>query len=135
MSLRKAVFGLAAQLPPGAVTDLAVHQAPRAFFREIVRAMPGFVVRYRLEELVTARQLNQHVGDMFRANAGSTDPRAINLMVFRGREELDLIIRMHKQRHHIIAKYIHGPQEVAEAAQANAKLNMSPFLASFYRSN
>eukprot|EP00873_Tetraselmis_striata_P001299 jgi/Tetstr1/421563/TSEL_012507.t1 len=135
MAARKAVCGLAAQLPPGAAVGLSVNQPPVSFFREIARYVPELIRRYRLEELVTARQLNQYVGDMFRANAGTTDPRSINLLVFRGREELDLIQRMHKQRHHLITKYIHQPQEAAAAANAASKRKISPFLAAFYQAN
>ncbi|KDD76341.1 hypothetical protein H632_c261p0 [Helicosporidium sp. ATCC 50920] len=46
---------------------------------------------------------------MFRENAKVTDPKAINMLIYKGREELEMVLMQHKQRHHLIDKYVKRP--------------------------
>ena len=66
---------------------------------------------YKLEELTTVSKLRSNIGDKFRNNAGVQNEDAVKLRIHKGREELDLVGKMHKQRHHIITSYIveHNP--------------------------
>ena len=66
---------------------------------------------YKLEELTTVSKLRSNIGDKFRNNAGVQNEDAVKLLIHKGREELDLVGKMHKQRHHIITSYIveHSP--------------------------
>mmetsp|Transcript_3807 Transcript_3807/g.10827 ORF Transcript_3807/g.10827 Transcript_3807/m.10827 type:complete len:135 (-) Transcript_3807:90-494(-) len=126
---------LGAQIPGAIFTNDVVHYNPISFFRSIVREVPTIVTRYRLEELVTQRQMIGFIASMFRQNAGVKDQRAVDLLVLRGQEEFDLVMRVHKQRHHLIAQYVHEPQAAAAAREEMAKMAYSPFLTAFYKSN
>uniref|UniRef100_A0A061S4I8 NADH dehydrogenase (Ubiquinone) 1 alpha subcomplex 6 n=1 Tax=Tetraselmis sp. GSL018 TaxID=582737 RepID=A0A061S4I8_9CHLO len=108
---------------------------PLLFYRKVVREIPGIIQRYNLEELVTRQQLCRFVSDMFRANSGVREQRAVNLLVIKGEEEFDLVMRNHKQRHHLISKYVDEPRSRAEAAEEAKRDKMSAFLRAFYKSN
>lgn len=72
---------------------------------------------------------------MFRANGAVKEQRAVDLLVIKGREEMNLITANHKQRHHLIAKYVHEPQAKAAAAEKAKSITTSKFLQDFFVSN
>ena len=82
---------------------------------------------YKLEELTTVSKLRSNIGDKFRNNAGVQNEDAVKLLIHKGREELDLVAKMHKQRHHVITSYIveHNPFAADQGT----------FLSNFYASN
>ena len=84
---------------------------------------------YKLDELITTGTLKHNLKNMFRQNSRFTDGDMIQVMIHKGNEELQLILRMHKQRHHVITKYVdfHDPFKVKQPP--------SGFLAQFFASN
>ncbi len=109
----------------------AVRTPPTVFFKEVCRLLPWVVHNYKLDELLTVQQLRKNVAQAFRQNAHVTTPEVIDLLVYKGREELELVALQHKQRHHLIAKYV-APFELKSKA---TKPVGSPFLEAFYTGN
>ncbi|XVF24494.1 hypothetical protein REPUB_Repub13aG0132900 [Reevesia pubescens] len=58
----------------------------------------------------------------------------IDLLLFKGREELNNIVEHAKQRHHIIGQYVLGRQGLVQDLDAKDE-GMSDFLKNFYKSN
>jgi len=103
--------------------------AARRFYRTVCKYMPTLMEMYKLDELTTIKTLQNNVKNIFYQNTNVKDLNKINVMVHKGDEELRLLLRMHKQRHHVITKYVvmHDPWKT--------KLPPSGFLAQFYASN
>ncbi|KAL4440228.1 hypothetical protein ABPG75_003229 [Micractinium tetrahymenae] len=109
----------------------AGHRAAKNFFVEVCRCLPWVLKNYHLEELTSVEQLRRNVASMFRKYSDVSSPEVIDLLVYKGREELEMILMQHKQRHHLITQYIHNPAKDRVAKPAT----MSPFLEAFYKSN
>jgi len=108
-----------------------------------------------LEELVTVKEMRAVVKGKFKAYKGVTDARVVDRLIFKGREELEIYLTLHKQRHHAITEYfdpVLQRKRMAQAAAAatgrlaaagaNAALPLppaaeeaSPFLSSFLQGN
>lgn len=58
-----------------------------------------------LEELVTVKEMRAVVKEKFKAYKNVTDPRVVERLIFKGREELEVYLTLHKQRHHAITEY------------------------------
>ncbi|QDZ22513.1 hypothetical protein HOP50_08g50560 [Chloropicon primus] len=103
--------------------------AARRFYRTVCKYLPTLMEMYKLDELTTMKTLQNSVKNIFYQNAHVKDLNKINVMVHKGDEELRLLLRMHKQRHHVITKYVvmHDPWKT--------KAPPSGFLAQFYASN
>ena len=86
--------------------------------------MPWAVKNYRLDELTTPAELRSHIAALFRARAATlgpgADPRVTDLLIYKGREELESVVLQHKQRHHLIGDYITGPRAARDAAASKA---------------
>lgn len=109
----------------GAAADGAKPRTARN--AQVCRTLPIFMEMYKLEELTTVSKLRSNIGDKFRNNAGVQNEDAVKLLIHKGREELDLVAKMHKQRHHVITSYIveHNPFAADQGT----------FLSNFYASN
>merc|ERR1739848_157886 len=103
--------------------------AARTFYRKLCKYMPTLMEMYKLDELTTIKTLQTNVKNIFYQNSKVADPNKINVMVHKADEELRLLLRMHKQRHHVITKYVvmHDPFKTKQPP--------SGFLAQFYASN
>ncbi|WZN59384.1 hypothetical protein HKI87_01g09100 [Chloropicon roscoffensis] len=103
--------------------------ASKGFYRTVCRYLPTLMEMYKLDELTTIRTLQHNIKQKFYENKTVKDPNRINVMVHKADEELRLLLRMHKQRHHVITKYVvmHDPFAT--------KAPPSGFLAQFYASN
>merc|ERR1739848_30549 len=106
-----------------------VTMAARQFYRKLCKDLPTIMEMYKLDELTSIGTLRNTLKELFYQNKKYTDPNMINVMVHKANEELQLILRMHKQRHHVITKYVvmHDPFK--------SKVPPSGFLAQFYASN
>merc|ERR1711977_242142 len=106
-----------------------VTMAARQFYRKLCKDLPTIMEMYKLDELTSIGTLRNTLKEPFYQNKKYTDPNMINVMVHKANEELQLILRMHKQRHHVITKYVvmHDPFK--------SKVPPSGFLAQFYASN
>jgi len=117
--------------PPPPLNLLSSHH-------QVCRFVPWAVKNYRLDELTTPAELRSHIAAAFRARGpglAGADPRVIDLLIYKGREELESVVLQHKQRHHLIGDYITGPRAVRDAAASQgggAGAGESAFLRSFY---
>jgi len=68
---------------------------------------------------------------MFRQYESVKSAESVDLLIYKGREELEMILMQHKQRHHLIAKYVKNPA----LEKIDKPSGMSPFLEAFYRGN
>ena len=89
------------------------------------------VKQYKLEELTSVGELRHNLGKMFRMHENVKSQEAVDLLIYKGREELEMILMQHKQRHHLIAKYVKNPALDKMAS----KTTTSPFLEAFYAGN
>lgn len=60
--------------------------------------------------------------------------QVIDMLLFKGTEDLNNILEHAKQRHHIIGQYVVGPQGLVQDLDPKDR-GMSNFLKNFYRSN
>lgn len=78
----------------------------RAFYLEVCRCVPFIHTAMRLEELVSVREIRAVIKERFLEFKDVTDPRVIDMLIFKGREELEVYLTLHKQRHHAISEYL-----------------------------
>jgi len=84
-----------------------------------------------LAELTSLTELRRNVSDLIRRNELVTDPSAVEILIYKGREELEMILMNHKQRHHLVAQYVKNP--ALDKVKVDSK--SSEFLQSFYKNN
>ncbi|CAM4462534.1 unnamed protein product [Lepidochelys olivacea] len=73
-----------------------VRELYRAWYREV----PNAVQLYQLD--ISVKQGRDKVREMFMRNAHVTDPRVIDILVIKGKMELQETARVWKQRTHIM---------------------------------
>jgi len=91
---------------------------------QVARCLPYVLKTYKLEELTTVSELRRNVAKLFRQYEDVSRSEAIDLLVYKGREELEMVMMQHKQRHHLIDKYIKNPalEKVEKPRQYSAFL-------------
>ena len=91
---------------------------------------------YRLEDMTTPAELRRNVAALFKARPPIADPRVVDVLIYKGREELESIVLQHKQRHHLVGEYVLGPRamrKAAGAAAAGVAGGRSAFLDAFFK--
>lgn len=88
---------------------------------------------YWLEEVTTAAQLRSRLANEFR-RASTDNPAVIDVMLFKGAQELVTVMAHHFQRHHLITKYV-APESNAIVRKSLTGKPQSKFLSSFLDGN
>ncbi|KAL9247769.1 hypothetical protein vseg_021164 [Gypsophila vaccaria] len=104
------------------------------FFKTACRSLPSVMEIYNLYDIATISQLRSNIAAQIRKNAHVNDPKVIDMLVFKGAEELGNVVEQAKQRHHIIGQYVVGRKDLFKDSAVKDP-NLSPFLKNFYTSN
>jgi len=102
----------------------------RDLFHEVARCLPWVLTNYKLDEITTVKQLRSNVAKLFKQHAHLRNPGAIDMLIHQGKEELEMVLLQHKQRHHLISEYLTKVEIMQKSQSTN-----SPFLSAFYTSN
>ncbi|KAK4756685.1 hypothetical protein SAY87_006812 [Trapa incisa] len=122
------------KVPPNSASLEEARSRVFGFFKAACRSIPNIMQIYNLDDVVTTAQLRSAITSEFRKNSHVTNPKVIDMLLFKGMEELGNITEHAKQRHHIIGQYVVGRQGLVQDLGTKDK-GMSDFLKSFYRSN
>mmetsp|Transcript_9226 Transcript_9226/g.16233 ORF Transcript_9226/g.16233 Transcript_9226/m.16233 type:complete len:136 (-) Transcript_9226:506-913(-) len=106
--------------------------AARSFYLEVCRCLPFIQRLHKLDEIASTRELRAMVKSKFKEFENAKDPRVIDLLVFKGREELECYLMMHKQRHHAVTEYIEPYNERGMRLAQKPAAPQSAFLSAFF---
>ncbi|KAK4786190.1 hypothetical protein SAY86_002879 [Trapa natans] len=123
-----------AKVPPNSASLEEARSRVINFFKTACRSIPNIMEIYNLDDVVTTAQLRSAITSEFRKNSHITNPKVIDMLLFKGMEELGNITEHAKQRHHIIGQYVVGRQGLVQDLGTKDK-GVSNFLKNFYRSN
>uniref|UniRef100_A0A7N0ZRS7 Uncharacterized protein n=1 Tax=Kalanchoe fedtschenkoi TaxID=63787 RepID=A0A7N0ZRS7_KALFE len=122
------------KVPPNSATLEEARRRTLEFFRTACRSLPHIMQMYYLDDVVSVSQLRSTVASEIRKYAHVTNPKIIDLLLFKGMEELSNIVAQAKQRHHVIGQYVVGRHGLVQE-KGNEDPGISDFLKKFYKSN
>ncbi|XP_062093113.1 NADH dehydrogenase [ubiquinone] 1 alpha subcomplex subunit 6 [Humulus lupulus] len=122
------------KVPPNSATLEEARHHVFDFFRTACRSIPSIIDIYNLDDVVTVSQLRSTIASQIRKNSHSTNPKVIDMLLFKATEELNNILEHAKQRHHLIGQYVVGQHGLAQDLNFKDQAT-SPFLTNFYKSN
>mmetsp|Transcript_5577 Transcript_5577/g.25120 ORF Transcript_5577/g.25120 Transcript_5577/m.25120 type:complete len:145 (-) Transcript_5577:141-575(-) len=141
MALRSSLVRLARSdllsKPAGAPVfskDLTEAKArSKQFFRDVCRQVPWAMREFFLEEVTTTAKFRSQLANEWRRHQ-TDDGRVIDVMLFKGSQELVTVLAHHFQRHHLITKYV-APESNAIVRKSLTGKPQSKFLSSFLDGN
>ncbi|XP_019257578.1 PREDICTED: NADH dehydrogenase [ubiquinone] 1 alpha subcomplex subunit 6-like [Nicotiana attenuata] len=122
------------RVPPNSASLAEAKNRTLEFFRMCCRSIPEIMDMYNLYDVVSPSQLRSAVAAEVRKNSNVTNPKVIDMLLFKGMEELKNVVDHSKQRHHIVGKYVVGNQGLVQDLEAKDQ-GSSNFLKNFYSSN
>ncbi|KAH7652208.1 NADH dehydrogenase (ubiquinone) 1 alpha subcomplex subunit 6 protein [Dioscorea alata] len=122
------------KVPPNSASLAEARSRVIDFFKKSCRSIPAIMEIYNLHDVVTVSQLRSTISSEIRKNAHLSNPKVIDMLLFKGMEELGNIVEHAKQRHHIIGQYVVGREGLMQDASPKDQ-EASEFLKQFYTSN
>ncbi|XP_015894726.2 NADH dehydrogenase [ubiquinone] 1 alpha subcomplex subunit 6 [Ziziphus jujuba] len=122
------------KVPPNSASLEEARSRVFDFFREACRSIPSVIDMYNLDDVVTVSRLRSTIASEIRKNSHITDPKVIDMLLFKGTEELNNVLEHAKQRHHLIGQYVVGRQGLIQDIGTKDQ-GISNFLKNFYTSN
>ncbi|XP_073144314.1 NADH dehydrogenase [ubiquinone] 1 alpha subcomplex subunit 6 [Henckelia pumila] len=121
------------RVPPNSASLAEARRRVFEFFKTACRSIPSVMEIYNLDDVVSPSQLRSTVASEIRKNAHLTNTKVIDMLLFKGTEELNNIVEHSKQRHHIIGQYVIGRHGLTH--DIGVKDGTSDFLKNFYKGN
>ncbi|KAL6582221.1 hypothetical protein OROMI_006235 [Orobanche minor] len=133
------------RVPPNSASLAEARQRVFEFFKTACRSIPTIMDIYTLDDITSPSQLRSVISSEIRKNAhvSNTKPAAsrlnsviwvIDMLLFKGTEELSNIVQHAKQRHHILGQYVLGRDGLTHDPGTKDQ-GASDFLKNFYKSN
>ncbi|XP_062175641.1 NADH dehydrogenase [ubiquinone] 1 alpha subcomplex subunit 6 [Alnus glutinosa] len=122
------------KVPPNSASLEEARHRVFDFFRAACRSLPSVMEIYNLQDVATVSQLRSTIASEIRKNSHVTDPKVIDMLLFKAMEELGNIAEHAKQRHHIIGQYVVGRQGLVQELGTKDQ-GISNFLKNFYTTN
>lgn len=122
------------KVPPNSASMEEARHRVFDFFRKTCRSIPSIMEIYNLHDVVTPSQLRSTIAKEFRKNQSVSNPKVIDLLLFKGMEELSNITEHAKQRHHVLGQYVVGQKGLVQDLDSKDQ-GSSDFLKKFYSSN
>ncbi|KAK2634362.1 hypothetical protein Ddye_029154 [Dipteronia dyeriana] len=122
------------KVPPNSVNLEEARSRMFEFFRLACRSIPSIIDIYNLDEVVTKSQIRSTIAAQIRKNSQVTNPKVIDMLLFKGMEELNNILEHAKQRHHMIGQYVTGQHGLVQDLDSKDQ-GLSDFLKNFYNTN
>ncbi|PON53328.1 NADH dehydrogenase [ubiquinone] 1 alpha subcomplex subunit [Parasponia andersonii] len=122
------------KVPPNSASLEEARQRVFDFFRTACRSIPSIINIYNLDDVVTVSQLRSTIASEIRKNSHFTNPKVIDMLLFKATEEFNNILEHAKQRHHLIGQYVVGQQGLVQDLNPKDQ-STSTFLKNFYKSN
>uniref|UniRef100_UPI001CB93E31 NADH dehydrogenase [ubiquinone] 1 alpha subcomplex subunit 6 n=1 Tax=Erigeron canadensis TaxID=72917 RepID=UPI001CB93E31 len=127
-------FAMRVKVAPNSANLQEARSKTFDFFKAACRSIPAIMEIYNLYDVANPSQLRSTIAAEIRKNAHITNPKVIDMLLFKGMEELSNITEHAKQRHHIIGQYVVGNHGLVQDV-ATKDENLSNFLKHFYKSN
>ncbi|CAO2162492.1 unnamed protein product, partial [Urochloa humidicola] len=124
----------AVKVPPNSASLEEARHRVFDFFKQACRSIPTVMEIYNLDDVVTPSQLRSTIAKEIRKNQNITNPKVIDMLLFKGMEELNNIVEHAKQRHHVIGQYVIGQEGLVQELGSKDQ-GSSDFLKKFYTSN
>ncbi|GMY22765.1 NADH dehydrogenase [ubiquinone] 1 alpha subcomplex subunit 6 [Fagus crenata] len=122
------------KVPPNSASLEEARHRVFDFFRSACRSIPTIMDIYNLDDVASISQLRSTIAAEIRKNSHITNPKVIDMLLFKAMEELNNITEHAKQRHHIIGQYVVGRQGLVQDLGTKDQ-GISNFLKKFYNSN
>ncbi|KAG8363732.1 hypothetical protein BUALT_Bualt19G0052900 [Buddleja alternifolia] len=119
------------RVPPNSGSLEEARRRVFEFFKTACRSIPTIMEIYVLDDVVSPSQLRSTIASEIRKNAHVTNPKVIDMLLFKGTEELNLIVEHSKQRHHMLGQYVLGHNLIHDQGNNDT----SDFLQKFYKGN